>query len=408
MSMAWSRRPFGGVIEGFIVFVRGLAEVLAFPALLLVSIYSRFARRPVDIGLGPEPLINNVYHKKALMRYGYSAETFVTSVFFITKEFDRQFIYANRIIRLGLPLFVFCLSIFRYRCLYFYFNGGPLFSTILLWRLEPFLLRLAGVRMIVMPYGSDVHCMDRCPNLLFRQAMAIDYPDHRLRQSRVKQRIDLWTRHADHLIAGCEWVDYLYHWDTLMLGHFSIDTDAWRDDLAGEHYAIGTPARPLRVLHAPNHRAIKGSCYFIQAVHELQLEGVQIELLIAEKLPNGELRDLMRSVDVVADQLVMGWYAMFAIEAMALGKPVLCYIRQDLKRLYVSSGLIEETELPIVECTPASVKESLRHLAMNRQALHDFGSRGRAFVVKHHSLEAVGGVFDKINRLVGISPAANP
>ena len=26
-----------------------------------------------------------------------------------------------------------------------------------------------------------------------------------------------------HIIGGCEWVDYMYHWNTLMVAHFSFD-----------------------------------------------------------------------------------------------------------------------------------------------------------------------------------------
>ena len=111
-----------------------------------------------------------------------------------------------------------------------------------------------------------------------------------------------------------------------MLAHFSIDTEVWREHSTVKRCSGDNFDPPLRVLHAPNHREIKGSRHFIQAVEELKSEGVRIDLVIAEKLPNSELQELIRSVDVVADQLIMGWYAMFAIEAMALSKPVLCYI----------------------------------------------------------------------------------
>ena len=134
-----------------------------------------------------------------------------------------------------------------------------------------------------MPYGGDVQEMSRSPNLLFKHALAQDYPLHRLRRSDIARRIDLWTQQADHVISGCEWVDYMYHWDTLMLGHFSIDTQRWAP-LAGA--APAGASRPLRILHAPNHRAIKGSQFFIQAVDELRHEGLPLELVILERVPN--------------------------------------------------------------------------------------------------------------------------
>jgi len=394
-------RYFGG---RFISATRGIVEFLIFPVLILVAGISRLFRRRVDVGLGPEPLVNNVYHKRALAKYGYTAETFVTSLYFITQDFDYKFVYRNPFVRLFAPMAIFCWALFRFKCLYIYFNGGALYNTVWLWRFEPFLLRLAGVGVVVMPYGSDVQCLDRCPNLLFRHVMAQDYPGQRHRQRIIKRKIDLWSAKASHVIAGCDWVDYLHYWDTLMLAHFSIDTEIWSAAKDGGEDSAHGSVRPLRVLHAPNHRQIKGSGYILRAVEELKAEGVPIDLVLAERLPNEKIRELMRGVDVVADQLIIGWYAMFALEAMSLGKPVLCYLRNDLKQLYINAGLVADDGIPIINCTPSTIKDTLRRLAADRASLHDIGRQGREFVEKHHSLKAIGETFDRINRSLGVIP----
>lgn len=365
----------------------------------LLCLLSRLARRPVDVGLGPEPLINNVYHKRALELRGYSAETFVDQVFHITDEFDYRADLA-----IPKPLFflrgywLFFRAIFRYRLLFIYFNGGPLMSKPWVWRLEPLLYRLAGVRTIVTAYGADVQDLTRSPNLPFRHAMSVDYPEQQGRKrKRVDAQIDLWTRWADHIIAGVEWVDYLPHWDTLMLGHFSIDTDSARP-VERERAASGT----LRVLHAPNHRAVKGTAHFVQAVEELRAEGVDVELVLLERVPNEVVLRAVADADVIADQLVVGWYAMFALEAMAMEKPVLCYLRPDLLRLYTEAGLVGSGEIPVVDCGPLTVKEAIRALAEDRERLAEIGRRGRAFVLAHHSLDYVGGVFAGILTSLGV------
>jgi glycosyltransferase involved in cell wall biosynthesis len=234
--------------------------------------------------------------------------------------------------------------------------------------------------------------------------MAVDYPEHRFRRKRIASKIDLWTKYADHVISGCEWVDYMYYWDTLMLAHFSIDTDIWKP---AEPHETPSPARvgKLKILHAPNHRAIKGTQYFLDAVEELRKEGLEIELNLLERVPNEEVKRAMASVDLVADQLIIGWYAMFALEGMAMEKPVLCYLREDLKELYVASGLIAADEIPIIDCSPATVKESIRNLALHRDKLPEIGKRSREYVIKHHSTQAVGRIFDDINRRIGLEPS---
>lgn len=380
--------------------IRWTLAIVFLPFAFPIALLSRLARRHVDVGLGPEPLVNNIYHKRALALYGYSAETFVDQVYYITSEFDiRADLLLPRPFGFLRAYYLFLRAVWRYRMLYIYFNGGPLMNQPMLRRLEPALYKTAGVKVLVMPYGGDVQDMTRSRNLAFKNALAVDYPGHRLRRKRTAQQIDTWTRWADHVISGVEWVDYMYHWDTLMLGHFSIDTSRWEPSTASRVEG------PLRVLHAPNHRAIKGTEHFLRAVEQLASEGVPIEMVLLERASNDEVREAMRGADIVADQLIVGWYAMFALEAMAMGKPVLCYLRPDLIELYESVGLVEPDEIPIVQCSPATVKAALRALADGRADLEAIGKRGRGYVAKHHSLEVIGGVFARVNDALGVEPS---
>lgn len=391
-------------------FVQGIVALGVLPFFVLIALVARFRTKRIDVGLGPVPLINNVYHKQALALYDYTSETFVNSVYYITDEFDvrgDQTVWGKMRLLRGLLLSTYLLvrALFTYKCLYVYFDGGPLGYDSLLWKVEPILYKLAKVKVVVMAYGGDVQDLSRSPNLLFKDAMARDYPLHRLRRRRIAARIDLWTRWADHIIGGCEWVDYLYYWDTLMLAHFSIDVDRWRPVDGQASQAVTTYRRPLRILHAPNHRAIKGTQFFIDAVNELVAEGLDIELIILERLPNDKVREVMATVDIVADQLIIGWYGMFALEAMAMEKPVLCHLRSDLETLYIATGLVAVNEIPIVRCSPGTVKERIHELALDRAKLGEIGKQSREFVIAHHSTQAVGKVFDRINHSLSITPS---
>jgi hypothetical protein len=55
------------------------------------------------------------------------------------------------------------------------------------------------------------------------------------------------------------------------------------------------------------------------------------------------------------------------------------------------------------------VKEVIKGLVMDREALDEIGKRSRAFIEKHHSLESVGAILSEINRSIGLKPAGqNP
>jgi hypothetical protein len=391
-----------------------VAGVLLLPFLVAACGLARMSRKAFDAGLGPQPLINNIYHKKALQRFGYRAETFVTKSYYITDAFDRNFgtgANPNLLPRgIGLvwaSLRAFLHVIFNYRVLYIYFNGGPLaVFRAPLRRLEPALYRFAGVKIVVMPYGTDVQVMTRSKNLMFKHAQSLSYPNLRLSRRLTEDNIDLWTSHADHILSGVEWVDYMGYWDTLMLGHFSIDTTKVQPASANMPYVPGQG--PLRIVHAPNHRHIKGTQALIDAVRDLRSEGVAIELELIEKRPNAEVLAAIERAHVIADQLVVGWYAMFAIEAMAMGKPVICYIRPDLEEFYRMAGLLEQDEMPFLKANVVTIKSLLRDVAEKPQDLQTLGRRSREYVVRHHSLEAIGAQFDVINRQLGVAPSTEP
>lgn len=392
--MATSRSRFRRAARAFYAVV----DLALLPLLGLLAALSRLGRRPAHVGLGPLPLINSVYHKRALEGRGYRAETFVHHLYHITDEFDVKLVLPRPFGYLARPL-LFARAVFRYRILYHSFDGGALGDTPVLAALEPLLYRLAGVRTVILPYGSDVQDLRCCPNPAFVEAMRIDYPEQERRAATVARRIRRWSRHADHIASGCDWIDYTPRVDTLMLSHFAIDVEAWE---------LPPPPRdpPLRVLHAPNHRAVKGTASLERAVEQLRKEGFDIELVLLEGVPNWKVREAMASCHVVADQFVIGWYAMFAIEAMAAGRPVLCFLREDLEARYDAEGLLAPDELPIVRAgpSPSAIAERLRELTRAPALRQEIGARSKEFVRRHHSLEAIGRVFAGINRSLGVEP----
>ncbi len=366
---------------------RSTLDTLALPFLIVAAALSRLLPKPVDVGLGPLPTIASPYHRLALQRQGISAEVFVDSLWYYTKDYD----YAPRLLlkgplRLFVPYVLALRSLFRYRIILTYFDGGPLRSTGYLCFLEPLLLRLAGTKTILLGFGADVHVLSRADDPYFVHAYGRDYPTHRFMHRRIARKLDLWTTWADYIISGVDWVKYQHYWDDVCLAPFPIDTDAVKPTTQPDNIGTG----PLKVLHAPNHRSLKGTQFLLRAIEELADEGVAIDLKIAEKMPNPEVLQAIQATDVVVDQLVVGWYAMFSIEAMALSTPCICYLDPDLVSFYERAGIVEDDEIPLINATARSIKDVLRELANDRSQLEERGKRGREFVVKHHSIDAVG------------------
>lgn len=375
-----------------------LIEFASLPILYLLAWISRNRDKQFHVGLGPTPIINNLYHKKALETAGYNAETFVIKPYRQTDKFDFDASKKFRSILMQ-SLFLYTRSLFRYQCLYIFFDGGPLASTRILWRFEPFLLRTANIKVVVSGYGSDVIDFSIAGSPFYKHATCMQYPKSHLRHNLVKKRVGLWTRYASHVIGSGDLVDYLYHWDTLTSSHLAIDTSALKNVKSN---SLPLRNRPLRILHAPNHRLIKGTQFLIQAVAELQTEGFSIELVILEGQPNDIVLQEVGKADLVVDQLVCGWYGLFAVEAMAQGKPVLCYLRSDLLELYHLTGIKSKEEIPLINCNPDTLKVQLKRFLNDSDLLIQVGEKSKKYVQKYHSLEAVGKFFKSINESLSI------
>lgn len=383
--------------------IRLILELLFLPLLVILAVFSRIKRKTTQIGIGPDPLINNYYHKKALKLYNYSSETFVKNAYYITDKFDidvSQTFNTDKTYGKVLAYLNLIIITFRYRALYMSFNGGVIgLRSVLLWKMEPFLFKLAKIKTVILPYGSDVQDLTRCNNLIFKDTVSSDYPNQKDNRKMITRKIDLWTTHADHVIGGCEWVDYMYHWDTLMLAHFSIDLKKF--NIKGEGKK-NLSRFGLNILHAPNHKNIKGTFFLIQAVENLKSKGYAINLILAEKKSNTEILRLIESADIIADQFIIGWYAMFAIEAMTSSKPVLCFLREDLIDLYRYKGLIEDQEIPIINTDIFTLEDKIEWCYNNKHELNKIGDKGYEYVKKHHSIAAVGSVFHTINKRIGL------
>jgi len=138
---------------------------------------------------------------------------------------------------------------------------------------------------------------------------------------------------------------------------------------------------PVRVLHAPTWRDIKGTPLILKTLEELKAEGENIEIVLVESVPHEEVRALYETVDLLVDQVRVGWYGGLAVELMALGKPVVAFLRDaDLK--FLPDDM--RAELPIVSADYNGLKETLRQLVRDPKALRERGMRSRAYAEKWH------------------------
>lgn len=333
------------------------------------------------------PIINLAINAHAEGTLVARSDSLVYETYFVTRAFTYDLSRWNRIrfVRAVLPYAVLLWAICRYDRFHFYCDRGllPPDGRFGFNRRELPLLRRLGKQVFVWTYGADVrttertralgeyHCCLECPAP--GRACVCD-------DARGRANVEFLVRNANAVFAMGDMTEYVPGGRN--------DVWFWPVDLAadgGSRYAPAYPDpgsdRPLRVVHAPNHRAFKGTRFLEAAVAELQRDGVRVELVLVEGVPNVEALAIYRTADVVFDQCLIGFHGYFVQEAMALGKPVLCYVR---RRDY----LLAPDECPIVSATPPEIAPRLRELAADRRRLFELGRRGRRYVERYHTLEA--------------------
>jgi glycosyltransferase involved in cell wall biosynthesis len=139
--------------------------------------------------------------------------------------------------------------------------------------------------------------------------------------------------------------------------------------------------RPV-IVHAPSSRRRKGTEHVVAAC-----DGLAVDLEIVEGLHHDEAFERFRTADIVVDQLNAGWYGLFAIECMALGKPVVTFLHEEaVERTRAAFG----TEVPVVNASAATLRARLEELvAEGPERRREIGAASRAYAERVHDLEHV-------------------
>lgn len=252
----------------------------------------------------------------------------------------------------------------------FHFNFGQTLLTLRQFGIavdELPLLRRRGKKVIVTYQGCDVRPFEACA---CRKARCVaESPARQARAARL-------TAFADRVL------------------YLNPDLRQWLPTGTFVPYANVDPREfvpqpppegdEIVVAHAPTDRDVKGTRHVVEAIEALRAEGAPVRLDLIEGLPRAEVRWRVLAASIVVDQLLMGWYGGFAVEAMSLGRPVLSSVREA-----EPGDNPFGDELPIVRSSPATIVRDLRVLVEDASLRRELGAAGRRFVERHHDPRSV-------------------
>jgi glycosyltransferase involved in cell wall biosynthesis len=318
---------------------------------------------------------------------GISSDSLVYTTYYVTNKFDINLTRIQKWIIEKAPEYYasFCytvlsIALLRYDIFHLYCDRGLLAPT---RRMEINPIELdtytrAKKFLFTYTYGADVRTRDATLALgefnLCKECPApgvycqCSPEEGELNTSRIKN-------YATKMVAMGDMLTYVPN--PYKLDYWPIDLSMFEN--VGVQWTVGSP---LKIAHIPNHSHFKGTRYFEKAVERLRSEGWEIEILRAEGVPNKKVIEIYSCADVVADQFIAGFHGYAAIEAMALGKPVLCYLRNQ--EVVLGGELC-----PIISSDPKQIYDVLLKILSGKIQLSDIGKKSRQYVERYYSLNAV-------------------
>ena len=363
----------------------------------------RMSRSPKLMLFGSTPILHNRYWVQALREGGADARTLMIEYYGAInrrEDFDHYTLdfvpewTEPRVARLLAPYHAFLFTAMFGKVLHTSFDGGALQDSACA-AIEPALLQAAAVKSVVLTYGSDGAMYSRIRDLSVRHAFQLSYPEAARREPMVEAKVARWTRDADCIVGNIHSLDGHGRWDILVGNAAQIDLTRIApitaySDRDGRNGAV-------RVLHTPNHRGVKGSEFLVAAVERLREEGLQIELVLLERVQNSEVLACMRTVDILAEQFVLQFYGLSGIEGLATGLPVVANMSMD-DYLQVLRRFSYLDECPVVAASIEMLTDVLRRLVTDPALRATLGRAGRQYAEKYHSYAMTRHLFGSIHR----------
>ncbi|MEQ1733626.1 MAG: hypothetical protein ABL940_08135 [Bacteroidia bacterium] len=231
----------------------------------------------------------------------------------------------------ALRTYIYCACFFVYSlCVYdvFHFIAGETILTRKLRKLELSIYQLLGKRVIMHFAGADI---------------------------RSDKYIDWKREHIVEYLAGATNTNYTEPYQDALIkdarkyaAMILVSTPDMLDIIPEAIYApvlldmeqvnlkLEKSAEKIKILYSPSSHRTKGSDYIHKALEAILINNAnQIELITPSKqitntnqyaLTRYELLQQMSRAHIVIDQLIIGWYGLKTVEALALGCEVVCYI----------------------------------------------------------------------------------
>lgn len=241
------------------------------------------------------------------------------------------------------------------------------------------IIRSKGKKMIMHHWGNDIRFHDQA-RINNPYVYTGDSPPNEV----IHQRLTAISEYVDEAIVQ-DYEVYTYaspYYKKVHVVPISIDISRFIPS-----YPKKQTKRPL-ILHAPTNPDFKGTDSIEAAIQHLQ-KSYNFEYRRIQNLNHEEAIRLYEEADLIIDQIRCGSYGLLSVEAMALGKPVVAFIRSDVAARFPA-------QLPVVNANPDNITTVIQFLLENPSLRLEMGKQGREYAEKYHAKEVVVDMLEQI------------
>jgi glycosyltransferase involved in cell wall biosynthesis len=269
-----------------------------------------------------------------------------------------------KIVKIILQIINFIKCLFKYDIFHFHFG-----NSLLLYNIDLPILKLFRKKIIMHYWGSDIRQLDIAVDYTYLSMDELKKLYIYANDNKKREKISKINKYVDASIVG----DYPllpYSPNSIVIKQ-AIDISKF--------VFVGCEAKNknIKIVHAPSDRKRKGTKYILPVIERLKKEGHNIDFILIENKTNEEASEISKEADIVIDQLLFESHGIFAIESMALGKPVLCRIDEKFIEYY--------QDLPILSTDPDNLYDNLKLLIENPDLRKELGEKGRKYVEEVHN-----------------------
>ena len=278
-------------------------------------------------------------------------------------------------------------------------------------------LKKAGSSLVYYNYGFDTTITEEESFTSLKDFQYLDCFDHIFTDNREDlTNKSLPTDRISWLPLALDLEDFGLESEVAEQFFFNLEIGAESSEIevdiggeTAENAAQATPEKatlkqrnkPLKILHVPRGVVRQNSDFIVVSVGLLQADGLDFEFEILDQPTSNDYtktQEAIKEADVVIEQVINNNFGLTAIQALALGKPVLSGNTEDKGEKNPENI----AKCPIFHTDKDNLNSVINNLVKNKSIIEEIGKDSMDYIVKHHDSNIIGekviGVYKELRK----------